>query len=99
MNKNKTYIFHSDAGHAWLAVRRKELMELGIMDKVSIGSYERGVTVYLEEDCDAGLFIKALKSKGIDIKYRESVHPTQSPIRKYNHFKLRHKRILSETKK
>lgn len=59
------YTFHSDAGHGWLEVRKRELEDLGIADKVSSYSYVRGDKVYLEEDCDASLFINALDGKGI----------------------------------
>jgi len=90
MNPDKVYIFHEDPGHGWLAVKRKELVELDIIHKVSSCSYERGETVYLEEDCDASLFIRTLRDKEIEIKYRESVSPINlSPIRNYDCFTLR----------
>ena len=90
MKPNKVYVFFSDPGHGWLAVKRKELIELNIIHKVSECSYERGNTVYLEEDCDASLFIQTLRDKGIEIKYRESISPIdQSPIRRYGRFELR----------
>ncbi len=53
------YIFHSDAGHGWLAVKRTELDRLGLVGLISDYSYEHDDMVYLEEDVDAGLFIKA----------------------------------------
>jgi hypothetical protein len=86
----KKYVFHSDAGHGWVAVKRKELVELGIINKVSSCSYERGNTVYLEEDCDAALFVEAAKKKdpSFDFIYRESFQD-HSPIRSYSSFKLR----------
>jgi hypothetical protein len=55
----KNYKFYADPGHGWLAVKRVELEALGIADKVSRYSYQFGNTVYLEEDCDAGLFFNA----------------------------------------
>jgi len=60
----KTYTFHTDPGHGWLQVNRSELVRLGIADQVSNFSYERGGVVYLEEDCDASLFIKAKRDAG-----------------------------------
>jgi len=80
------YIFHADPGHAWLAVKRKELIKLGILDKITHFSYQKGGTVYLEEDCDAGIFIKAKKVIGEVVEYRES-HQDNTPIRRYEHFK------------
>lgn len=83
--KAKTYIFHSDPGHAWLAVKRKELVDLGLEDKISTYSYQKGQTVYLEEDCDAGLFIQAKRAKGIEIQYRDS-YQERTPIRSYDYY-------------
>lgn len=75
------YTFHSDAGHGWLAVKKQELIDLDILDKISPFSYVSGDTFYLEEDCDAGLFINAMKAKGIEIKYKEKDHGDYSSIR------------------
>lgn len=81
----KTYIFHSDPGHGWLAVKRKELEDLGIEKEITGFSYVKGKTVYLEEDLDAGTFIKALKERGIKFKFRHS-YKEKTPIRYYNHY-------------
>ena len=59
----KTYIWAVDAGHAWLAVKQQELVNLNIADKISSFSYMKGGTVYLEEDCDAAHFINAYTQK------------------------------------
>ena len=59
------YAFHSDGGHGWLAVPASMLAELGIAADVSRYSYAdaaRGL-VFLEEDCDAGVFLKAHKAQ------------------------------------
>lgn len=85
----KSYIFYADAGHGWLAVKRNELIELGIINQVSHFSYENGDTVYLEEDCDAGLFINAMKERDIPFTYRDNIHPDFSPIRSYKNFRLK----------
>ena len=58
----KSYKLHTDPGHGWLAVRRKELVELGIADKISRYSYVKGETAYLEEDCDLAVFLKAFNA-------------------------------------
>lgn len=85
---DKKYKFYSDSGHGWLAVKRKELVDLGIIDKISAYSYQRGLTVYLEEDCDAGLFINASKWTKTDFsdKIIEKYHDGYSPIRSYEPF-------------
>lgn len=57
------YQFHSDPGHAWLEVPMSELRALGIDRKISQYSYRSrdGRLAYLEEDCDAGLFVDAAR--------------------------------------
>lgn len=84
-SKTKVYVFHSDPGHGWLAVKLKELQELGIEDKISSFSYQKGATVYLEEDCDAGVFIEALKASGKQFQHRSSFQE-KTPIRSYNSY-------------
>ena len=79
------YFFHGDAGHGWLAVKRSELKHLELLDKVSSYSYQRGGTVYLEEDCDASTFIKAKTARNEAVEINER-HAERSPIRGYKHF-------------
>jgi hypothetical protein len=45
------------------------LKELGIADKISTYSYQANEYVYLEEDCDAGVFLRA--KYGADVTGRE----------------------------
>jgi hypothetical protein len=83
----KTYIFHTDAGHGWLAVKRQELIDLGVMDRITSFSYQRGKTVYLEEDCDATTFVNAYEKRyGHEIKTTSRYHWV-SPIRSYQAFR------------
>lgn len=44
-----TYHAYIDPGHGWLKVPRKELHELGIADRITPYSYERGEWVYLKK--------------------------------------------------
>ncbi len=81
----KTYIFHHDPGHGWLAVKRSELAQLGILNKISSCSYQRGKTVYLEEDCDATLFFQAKNATPRTLNIRESFQEN-TPIRNYQPF-------------
>lgn len=53
------YRFHIDPGHGWLEVTVNELEMLGLTGKISVYSYRKGNAVFLEEDCDAPLFIEA----------------------------------------
>lgn len=88
----KLYKFYNDPGHGWLAVKRKELVELGILGEISSYSYQRGNTVYLEEDGDASRFINACVRKGLcattkDFRYESKYCENRSPIRSYDSFK------------
>jgi hypothetical protein len=86
--KNKTYKFYCDPGHGWLAVKRADLDTLGIAHKITHFSFERGQTVYLEEDCDVATFFKAYEAKfGYAPKNVEGGHTNNSsPIRSYPRF-------------
>ena len=75
------YNFHSDPGHGWLEVGRDELAMLKIADAISSYSYQRGDKVYLEEDCDAALFINALKNLGVKFIFNIVTSNNDSPIR------------------
>lgn len=81
----KTYIHHTDGGHGWVAVKRSELVALGILDKITHFSYQRGDTVYLEEDCDLSTFhnAKGFSSPG---PYKTSYCDKRHPIRSYAAF-------------
>ena len=74
--------FHTDPGHAWLEVPKAELVGLGIDKDISPFSYMKGPTAYLEEDCDAGLFIDKLMEAGTSFKFYE-IHKENTPIRNY----------------
>ena len=62
--------FHIDPGHGWLEVDYASLERLGIAEKISVCSYRIGPTVFLEEDCDAGVYARALKAEGGSIETR-----------------------------
>lgn len=54
-----SFVFHEDPGHGWLEVPYQALPFLNIENKVTEYSYIKDSTVYLEEDLDAVIFIKA----------------------------------------
>ena len=61
--KNKVFKYYCDPGHGWLAEKLADLTAVGVStDQVSSCSYQRGQSVYLEEDCDAPVFIDAFKA-------------------------------------
>jgi len=80
--------FYSDPGHGWGAVKRKVLIDLGIADKISPFSYQKGDTVYLEEVCDLSSLVTALAVKGVVVKYDEKHTNARSPIRSYECFRV-----------
>ena len=79
------YIFHSDPGHAWLAVKKAELKRLKIDFMISSFSYMNGETAYLEEDRDAEVFLNAKKAKGEMVNIKDS-YREHTPIRNYENY-------------
>jgi len=91
------YVFHEDAGHGWLEVPRDELVELGIMEQISTYSSQNGQCVYLEEDCDMVVFIKAKcgtsEMEELEDWWAMNVkenYVDRSPIRRYKTFYVLH---------
>jgi hypothetical protein len=77
----RVHTFYNDPGHGWLAVKVADLFLLGIAHKISTYSYMRGLTAYLEEDCDAGIYIEAHKQKYGEFNYVFSVTDKRHWIR------------------
>ena len=83
------YLFHSDPGHGWLQVKRQELKDIGILDKISYYSYQKRGDVFLEEDCDYSLFVERMKELGRPLEIKEINSQTKdSIVRTYEEFKL-----------
>ena len=81
-----TFNFHTDPGHGWLEVPRSELVGLGIDGEITSFSYEKGDLAYLEEDCDAGTFVKAYQEKhGRKVQINE-YYKEVTPIRNYQQY-------------
>jgi hypothetical protein len=87
------FTFYSDGSHGWLRVPAIKLEEYNITDKISRCSYIRGADVYLEEDCDAPVFINAYcAALGVsDEEFRTNIHwvytDGPSPIRGYDSYR------------
>lgn len=88
-NTKKVFKSYSDPGHGWAAVKRKLLVELGIDKEITHFSFQRGQTVYLEEDCDLSLFVKAFTAKhGEAPQFVEGSYTNnQSPVRSYDRYR------------
>ena len=80
--------FYSDPGHGWAAVKRKTLADLGILNQISGYSYQRGGTVYLEEDCDLSVLFAALRARGVQPQLEERRTDRNHPIRGYDRFHI-----------
>lgn len=93
--KTKTLYYFTDPGHGWVRVRRNEKLFQTIADEVSSYSYQRGNYVYLEEDDDLGLYIKAIKAAGMEIKVEQYSTNRLSKIRNYAPYE-KHLGTLSE---
>ena len=75
MKIKRVFDVYEDAGHAWMKVKKDLLHKMGIADKITAYSYERGEYAYLEEDCDLSTFYHRYKDMyGIDIKYPFNFH-------------------------
>ena len=88
-NQRQQLRFHTDPGHAWLEVHRMQLKNLGILGKISEFSYQRNEMVYLEEDCDADVFLRALLERGKPYKVIELSQRESLPVRTFRPFKVR----------
>ena len=56
-----TFTIHTDPGHGWIEVPLPIIAKLGIAKDISSYSYTDGRNAYLEEDCDAWVFVKAFE--------------------------------------
>lgn len=86
MKTQTHYRYLQDPGHGWIEVPKAELIALGIADQITHYSYERAPFAYLEEDCDAGLWLKARAEAGKPVHHDDliEVHTNQaSRIRSY----------------
>ena len=78
--------FYSDPGHGWAAVKRTTLVKLNIINRITPYSYQKGHTVYLEEDCDMTTLAQALalEQDTLELEYHHT--DDRSPIRNYPRF-------------
>ena len=66
---NDRYELIEGPGHSWLKVPHAEILRLKIAGKISSYSYMDAESVYLEEDIDMGIFIRA--RAGLPTNYRQ----------------------------
>lgn len=79
MKTTKEYIFITTPSHGYLRVPLGELSKLGIADKVSSYSRMDSRYAYLEEDCDAPLFLNSIPNGySITVNYSEILNKPRS---------------------
>ena len=86
MSKTFTITIYNDPGHAWGKVKREVLVNLGIADKITRYSYQRGDYAYLEEDMDLTTLCMALNQYNTRIKFVEKRSNRDSKIRSYERY-------------
>lgn len=74
------YKFYRDPGHGWLAVSRQELIDLHIDKQISKFSYQQHNQIYLEEDSDMPLFLRAKGQANTQIIDTIRRYPEQDSI-------------------
>lgn len=86
MTHPRTFILHSDPGHGWLQVHIHDLAPLGLsVSSFTKYSYTCEEYLFLEEDEDAGRFIRAYVAKhGEEPIVVNRYTPGQSEVRIYN---------------
>lgn len=80
------FTYYTDPGHGWVKVPRKLLFKYNIQDKISGFSYQRGDSVYLEEDGDLGHLYDALTKQNIKMDLVNSHTNRSSKIRSYQRY-------------
>lgn len=84
--KTITLQVFEDPGHGWARFPKARLAAMGIADKISSYSYQRGQYAFLEEDCDLTVLCNALRDRGYEIKFKCAHTDRQSKIRGYHHY-------------
>lgn len=76
------FTLYYDAGHGWLAVTEALAATIGLTEgDFSAYSYREGDTLYLEEDLDASVFVRAWEAARGEILIHAVDHGRYSPIR------------------
>jgi hypothetical protein len=80
--RSVTLTFYEDPGHGWLRVPIKLIHELDIAGQISRYSMIKKDMAYLEEDMDAGSFLRAAEAAGIHVNVRNKHTDNPSFIRR-----------------
>ena len=78
------FTLYYDAGHGWLAVTEAQAWRVGLGEgDFSAYSYREGNVLYLEEDLDMSVFVRAWEAEYGPILLHAVDHGDYSPIRNY----------------
>ena len=83
-----TLDYIQDPGHGWIAADLPTLHRLGIAGTISRYSYRDGDLCWLEEDCDAPRFLRALSVAGVAYTIRETHTRGDAWIRRLPRFEV-----------
>ena len=79
--------FISDPGHGWLRVPMKLLEDWNIDILISEYSYRTKEFAFLEEDCDAELFLKEARSRNFEhIIHYTTINDFESYLRLFDNY-------------
>lgn len=77
----KNLKFHNDPRHGWLEVPLTDLDTLRIKGEISACSYQDQDNAYLEEDLDAGVYLRAARAAGWQVKTEDCYTNRDSFVR------------------
>ena len=78
--------YYNDPAHGWLKVPLKDIEKLDLIKYISKYSRWNGDFVYLEEDCDLGIYLNAMRAQGYKIGIKAHYVNRLSRIRDYKSF-------------
>lgn len=79
-----TFNFYFDAAHGWLEIPMSQAAAVGLDEgDFTAYSYRQGNTLYLEEDLDAMIFVRAWEAEHGTILTQAIDHGSYSEIRNY----------------
>lgn len=74
------YTIFTDPGHGWLQVSIFEASKLDILDQISAFSYMDNNYLYLEEDADMSVFLRAKFQLPVNSEYTE---PQKATVKQF----------------
>jgi hypothetical protein len=83
----RKFKYHNDPSHGWLAVKIDLLDELELIDRISVYSYIKGKTAYLEEDSDCTLFVEKYRQRFGTFEEESLYYDNKCPVRSYNQYR------------